>query len=92
MKKDNKIIDDFARFANSAFTGMVNIKNELSVYITQQIENLIKKMKIVTREEFEVVKKIAQENRIMIEKFNENTKSIKNKTIESQKSNKKNEE
>ena len=69
MKKDNKILDDLAKLAGSTFTGAVNAKNEISEYIAQQIEKFIKKMNFVTREEFDVVKKLAQDNRLMLEKM-----------------------
>ena len=85
MKKDNKIIDDLARLANSTFTGMVNVKNELSGYITQQTENLIKKMNFVTREEFDVVKKVVQENRILIEKISTTIRSTEKPKIRTEK-------
>ncbi|WPX96307.1 accessory factor UbiK family protein [Candidatus Bandiella euplotis] len=61
MKKDNKIMDDIAKLAGSTFAGAVNAKNELLEYITKQVETLLKKMKFVTREEFEVVKKLAED-------------------------------
>ncbi|MSO14499.1 accessory factor UbiK family protein [Rickettsiales endosymbiont of Trichoplax sp. H2] len=80
MKKDNKILDDLAKLAGSTFTGAVNVKNEISDYITTQIEIFIKKMNFVTKEEFEVVKKIAQDNRLMIEKL-QKKKTVKRKKI-----------
>ena len=69
MKQNNRIIDDIARLASSTFTGAVNVKNELSEYITQQIEKLMKKMNFVTREEFDVIKKLTRDNRVLIEKL-----------------------
>lgn len=69
MKKDNKILDDLAKLAGSTLTGVVNMKNEISEYINHQIEKFIKNMNFVTREEFDVVKKLAQDNRSMLEKI-----------------------
>lgn len=80
MKKDNKILDDLAKLAGSTFTGAVNVKNEISEYITTQIEIFIKKMNFVTKEEFEVVKKLAQDNRLMIEKL-QKKKPVQRKKI-----------
>lgn len=77
MKKDNKILDDLAKLAGSTLTGAVNAKNEISEYITQQIEKLIKKMNFVTREEFDVVKKLAQDNRLMLEKMKMKKTTVK---------------
>ena len=77
MKKDNKILDDLAKLAGSTFTGAVNVNNEIAEYITQQIEKLIKKMNFVTREEFDVVKKLAQDNRLMLEKIKDKKTEVK---------------
>ncbi len=77
MKKNNKILDDLAKLAGSTFTGAVNVKNEIAEYITQQIEKLIKKMNFVTREEFDVVKKLAQDNRLMLEKIKDKKTEVK---------------
>lgn len=85
MKHNNRIIDDIARLANSTFTGAVNIKNELSEYITQQIEKLMKKMNFVTREEFDIIKKLTQDNRILIEKLYDTKVVTKNKSVMSKK-------
>ena len=81
MKQNNRIIDDLARLANSTFTGAVNVKNELSEYITQQIEKLMKKMNFVTREEFDVVKKLTRDNRVLIDKLRGTTVFTNKKNI-----------
>jgi BMFP domain-containing protein YqiC len=85
MKKDNKILDDLAKLAGSTFTGAVNVKNEISDYITTQIETFIKKMNFVTKEEFEVVRKLAQDNRLMIEKLQKKKATKRTKIIKSEK-------
>jgi hypothetical protein len=77
MKKDNKILDDLAKLAGSTFTSAVNVKNEIAEYITQQIEKLMKKMNFVTREEFDVVKKLAQDSRLMLEKMKDKKTEVK---------------
>ena len=62
MKKDNKIIDDLVKLAGSTFSGVVDMKNDLSEYIKKQIESWGKKMNFITREEFEVLKKLVEIN------------------------------
>ena len=81
MKQNNRIIDDIARLASSTFTGAVNVKNELSEYITQQIEKLIKKMNFVTREEFDVIKKLTRDNRVLIEKLRDTAVFTNKKSV-----------
>ena len=62
-------MDDLAKLAGSAFAGAVNVKNDLSEYIKNQVESCFKKMNFVTREEFEVVKKIAMDNSLALKKL-----------------------
>ena len=85
MKKDNKILDDLAKLASSTFTGAVNAKNDLSEYITNQIETFIKKMNFVTKKELDVVKKLAQDNRLMIEKLQKKKPTQRKKITKSEK-------
>ena len=69
MTQDNKLFQDISRLANSAISGAANVKNELSNFIKLQIEMLLKNMNFVTREEFEIVKKIAEKNSLDIKKL-----------------------
>jgi len=69
MSKDDNIFNDIAKLANSALATTSNMKNELTKLIKHQIESFIKSMDFVKREEFEVVKKMATQNAIEIEKL-----------------------
>ncbi len=82
MERKNKILDDLTRLAGSTFSGIVNVKSELSSFIQNKIETFIKSMDFVTREEFEVVKKLAQDNSLMIKKMQKE----QNNTSKNQKS------
>lgn len=75
MEKDNKIMDDLAKLAGSAFAGAVNMKNDLSEYIKNQVESCLKKMNFITREEFEVVEKMAMDNSIALKKIQKTKES-----------------
>ncbi len=59
MKKDNKFFEDFSKFAGSAFASAATMRREFTSYIRQSVESFIKNMDFVTRDELEVVKKIA---------------------------------
>ncbi|MBA8666681.1 accessory factor UbiK family protein [Holosporaceae bacterium 'Namur'] len=59
MKKDNKFFEDFSKLASSAFASAATMRRELSDYMRQYVESFVKKMDFVTKDELEVVKKIA---------------------------------
>ncbi len=69
MPKDNKLFQDIARLASSAVATAAGAKHEFMEFSRQQLETLLKEMQFVTREEFEVVKKIAIENRLRLEEL-----------------------
>ena len=69
MTQDNKLFQDIYKLANSAIASAANVKSELSHLIKLQIEMLLKNMNFVTKEEFEIVKKMAEKNSIEIKKI-----------------------
>ncbi|ETO22023.1 putative histone H1/H5 family protein, HCT subfamily [Reticulomyxa filosa] len=58
MNKDNKFFDDISKIASSAFATAANIKREISSYVKDHVEALVKKMNFVTKDEFDVLRKI----------------------------------
>lgn len=69
MSKNNKILEDVSKLASSALATAVNVKNDLSHYIKNQVEVLVKKMNFVTRKEFNTIKKVVIQNQLDIEKL-----------------------
>ena len=59
MKKNNKIFDDISKITGSMFNTMVNVKRDLGEVISEQVSKIIKKQNLVTRAEFEALKKLA---------------------------------
>jgi BMFP domain-containing protein YqiC len=55
MQKDNKILDDIAKMASSAAGGMLEMKREIEMMISQQLEKLLQKMNLATREEVDTL-------------------------------------
>jgi len=58
MNKDNKFFDDISKIASSAFATAANIKREIGSYVKDHVEALVKKMNFVTKDEFDVLRKI----------------------------------
>ena len=63
MQKDSRLFEDIAKLASGAAGAAMDIKREMEAAITDRIERLMARGQFVTREEFEVVKAMAQKAR-----------------------------
>lgn len=81
MKKDNKFFDDLSKVANSTFATMINVKRDFSQFINEQVEIVIQKMNLVTRTEFEVLRKVALDTRKELEQIKARGNNMKKKTV-----------
>lgn len=52
MQKDNKFFDDIAKMATGAAGGMLEMKREIEGMIGVQLEKLLQKMNLATKEEY----------------------------------------
>lgn len=59
MQTQNKIFDDLARVANGAVSTVMGMKDEIDAMIRQRLERFMGDAKLVSREEFDVVKAMA---------------------------------
>jgi BMFP domain-containing protein YqiC len=55
MQKDNKFFEDIARVASGAAGGFMEMKREMESMVSAQLEKLLQKMNLVTKEEFDTV-------------------------------------
>jgi BMFP domain-containing protein YqiC len=55
MQKDSKFFDDMARIASGAAGGFMEMKREMEGMVSHQLEKILQKMNLVTREEFDNV-------------------------------------
>jgi BMFP domain-containing protein YqiC len=63
MQIDNRLLDDFARVTSGALGMMARLKDEVAVLVRQQMDNILGRMELVSREEFEAVKEMAAKAR-----------------------------
>ena len=63
MQSKNRIFDDMAKVANTAFSSLTTVKEEIEGKIRKHIEKHLLELDIVEREEFEVVKEMATKAR-----------------------------
>lgn len=63
MQKDSRLFEDFAKLASGAAGAAMDLKRELEATVTDKLERLVSRGQFITREEFEVVKEMAQKAR-----------------------------
>lgn len=59
MQVDNKLLDDLARLAGSAFGALTGVRTEIEAQLRQQFERILSQMDVVSREEFEAARELA---------------------------------
>ncbi|WP_374384363.1 accessory factor UbiK family protein [Dongia sp.] len=60
MQSDNRILDDMAKVAGGAIGSLTGLRTEIETKIQHQLERLLGRMNLVSREEFETMKAVAQ--------------------------------
>jgi BMFP domain-containing protein YqiC len=60
MQTDNRILDDMAKAATGALGSLAGLRHEIEMRVQQQLERLLGRMNLVSREEFESMKAVAQ--------------------------------
>ena len=78
MQKDNKFFEDIARLASGAAGGFVEMKREIEDMVSLQLEKLLQRMNLVSREEFDTVSG-------MLSKAREEQENLKKKLEELEK-------
>ena len=64
MQKDNRFFEDLSQFASGAVGSFMDMKREMESMVASQVEGWLGKMNLVNREEFEVVKLMAEKARM----------------------------
>jgi BMFP domain-containing protein YqiC len=60
MQSENKLVDDLAKLFSGALGAAAGLKGEVEARLRQPMERLIRQMDLVSREEFEVVRALAE--------------------------------
>ncbi|MEK9967641.1 MAG: accessory factor UbiK family protein [Ferrovibrio sp.] len=60
MQTDNRLLDDLSRIATGALGALQGVKGEVEQAFRQRLERALAEMEIVSREEFETVKAMAE--------------------------------
>jgi len=64
MQTENRLLDDLARVAGGAFGAVAGLRTEIEDLVKQRLERLLADLDHVPREEFEVVKAMAEKARL----------------------------
>ena len=92
MVNKNKILSDLSKMAVDAMSTISGVKKEIETIVSLRVDKIINKMKLVKRDEFDVLKKMVQ--KLLIENENlkknkKNSKSFKKKAVVRKKKKKK---
>ena len=68
MVNKNKILSDLSKFAVDAMSAFSGVKEEIETIVALRVDKVIKKMNLVKKDEFEVLKKMVQ--RLSVESDN----------------------
>ncbi len=77
MKNSEKILKVVSKLIENGILSSKDIKEGISTDLKFQKDKLINKLNLVSREEFEVLKKIIQKQDLEIKKLQKNKNSIK---------------
>lgn len=59
MQNENRILDDLAKLATGAVGVLQGLRGEIEEAVQQQIDKIVDRMELVSREEFEAAKEMA---------------------------------
>ena len=79
MSNSEKILKTLSSLIENGILTSKDIKNEISTDLKFKKEKLISKLNLVTREEFEVLKKLVQKQELAIKKLSNKKKTKKAK-------------
>ncbi len=82
MQKDSKLFDDFAKLASGAAGTIADMKREVEAMVMDKVEKILSRMNLVRREEFEVVRLMAEQARLKQENLEKKLAELE-KSLES---------
>jgi len=92
MVNRNKILSDLSKFAVDAMSAFSGLKEEIETIVSLRVDKVIKRMNLVKKDEFDVLKKMVQKLLIEKKRSKKNAKkssSKKKKAIKKSKTKKK---
>ena len=85
MVNKSKILSDLSKIAVDAMGTFSGIRKEVETLVGLRVNKIIKKMNLVKRDEFEVLKKMVQKIIIKKENLKKSKKNVKKKQVNKKK-------
>lgn len=82
MQSDNKFFEDLTKVASSAMGTMFNMKKEIDTMVKENIERMLGKADIISRDEFEAIKEVATKARSAQSKLEKRVAELETKLKE----------
>jgi BMFP domain-containing protein YqiC len=60
MQTDNRLLDDLAKVATGALGSLSGVKHEVEARLQRHLESILSRMNLVSREEFDAMRDVAQ--------------------------------
>jgi BMFP domain-containing protein YqiC len=76
MQSNNRVLDDMARVAGGAVGALAGIRREIEAQVRHQLERLMAGADMVTRDEFEAVRAMAEKARMEQEDLKEKVAAL----------------
>lgn len=84
MQTDNKFIDDMAKVASNALGVLAGVRDEFEATFRARLERWLADMDLVTRDEFEAVKAMAQKARVENQALEKRLAALDGKAVKPQ--------
>lgn len=80
MQKDNKFFDDLAKMATGAAGGFLEMKREMEAMVSAQLEKLLSRMNLATREEVDTLHGMLAKSRAEQEEMKKRLEALESAT------------
>lgn len=78
MQNNNKFLNDLSRMASGAVGSLMDVKHEVDSMVGVQLEKLLQKMDLVTKEEFDAAQSMLVKSRIEQEELKKRMEALEN--------------
>jgi BMFP domain-containing protein YqiC len=78
MQKDSKLFDDIAKIASGAAGSVLEMKREMEQMVSLQLEKLLQKMDLATKEEYATLQAMLLKLRSENEDLKQRVKALEN--------------
>jgi BMFP domain-containing protein YqiC len=82
MQTDNRLLDDLARVATGALGALTGVRSEVESRLREQLERVLARMDLVTREEFDAAQAMLAKARLEQEALQQRVEALEARLAE----------